>query len=213
VRWFASKVDALTALAMDWKSVIVHLGNIVATERGNITAVAKGHLKKMKDFKFLYMIYFIVDYLCILKSLSLLFQKQDILISTVELHVENAVAALTSFKKVPGLHEEKCRSNTSMDGKYQGIMLHELGAHSEASIESDNNDLVKDGVKYLCERFLNSEDRIEMYTKVYDTFTWPTGMELQNFGVEKVKLLVQHFQVQLASSSMNFENIKVYHSQ
>jgi hypothetical protein len=114
VRWFASKVGALTALVMDWKSVIVHLGNIVATEKGNITAVAKGLLKKMKDFKFLYMIYFIVDYLCILKSLSLLFQKQDILISTVELHVENAVAALTSFKKVPSLHDEKCLSNTWM---------------------------------------------------------------------------------------------------
>jgi hypothetical protein len=95
-----------------------------------------------------------------------------------------------------------------MDVKYQGIMLHGLAVYSEASIESDKNDLVKDGVKYLCERFLNSEYRIEMYTKVYDTFTWPTGMELQNFGVEKVKLLVQQFQVQLASSSMNFENIK-----
>jgi hypothetical protein len=33
-------------------------------------------------------------------------------------------------------------------------------------------------------------------------------MELQNFGEEEIKSLVQHSQVQLASSNMNFENIK-----
>jgi hypothetical protein len=57
-------------------------------------------------------------YLCILKSLSILFQKQDILISTVQLHVENTVAALTSLKKVPGLHAQRFLSNTSLDGKH-----------------------------------------------------------------------------------------------
>jgi hypothetical protein len=33
-------------------------------------------------------------------------------------------------------------------------------------------------------------------------------MELQNFGEEEIKSLVQHSQVQLASSNMNFENNK-----
>jgi hypothetical protein len=67
--------------------------------------------------------------------------------------------------------------------------------------------LVRDGVKYLRERFLNNEDSTEMCTEVFDTFTWPTGMELQNFGVEEIKSLVQHFQVQFASPSINVENI------
>jgi uncharacterized membrane protein YukC len=83
VRWVASNVSALTALVTDWKSVIVHPESIVATEKFNITSVAKGLLKKLKDFKFVYMIHFLVDYLCILNSLSLLFKKQAILISTV----------------------------------------------------------------------------------------------------------------------------------
>jgi hypothetical protein len=79
VRWVGSKVGALTALVTDWKSVIIHLESIVATEKRNINAGAKGHLKKLKDFKFVYMIHFLVDYLCILKSLSVLFQKQEVL--------------------------------------------------------------------------------------------------------------------------------------
>jgi hypothetical protein len=39
-------------------NLIVHLKRIVATGKGNITAVAKGHLKKLKDFNFIYMILF-----------------------------------------------------------------------------------------------------------------------------------------------------------
>jgi hypothetical protein len=61
----------LTALVLDWKSVTVHLKSIVATEKSNITPVAKGLLKKLKDFKLVYMIHFVVDYLCILKNLSI----------------------------------------------------------------------------------------------------------------------------------------------
>jgi hypothetical protein len=42
VRRVASKVGALIALVMDWRSVIVHLESIAGTEKGNITAAAKG---------------------------------------------------------------------------------------------------------------------------------------------------------------------------
>jgi hypothetical protein len=45
--------------------------------------------------------------MCILNRLSNLFKKQDILISTIQLHDENTVAALTSLEKVPGLHKQK----------------------------------------------------------------------------------------------------------
>jgi hypothetical protein len=64
--------------------------------------------------------------------------------------------------------------------------------------------MVRDGAKYLCARFFDNEDGIEVCTKVFDTFTWPTGMELQNFGVEEIKSLAQHFQVQRAMPSMDF---------
>jgi hypothetical protein len=87
-------------------------------------------------------------------------------------------------------------------------MLHGLGVHTRTSTESNENDLVRDGVKYLLERSLNNDDSTEMCTKVFDTFIWLTGMELQNFGVQEIKLNVQHFQVQCASPNMNFENIK-----
>jgi hypothetical protein len=80
MRWISSNVGPLTAIVTDWKSVIVHLESIVATEKGDNIAGAKGLLKKLQDLKFVYVIHFLVDYLCILKSLSVLCQKQGILI-------------------------------------------------------------------------------------------------------------------------------------
>jgi hypothetical protein len=71
-----------------------------------------------------------------------------------------------------------------MGGRYQG-MLHRLGVHTRASIESNKNDLIRDGVKYVLERLLSSKDSTEMCTKVFNIFTRPTGMELQNLRVEK----------------------------
>jgi hypothetical protein len=43
-----------------------------------------------------------------------------------------------------------------MDAKYLGIMLHGLGTHKRASTESDKNGFIRDGVKYLHERFFNN---------------------------------------------------------
>jgi hypothetical protein len=63
------------------------------------------------------------------------------------------VAVFTSLKKFPGLHKQKFHSNTSRDGQHQGIMLHGLGAHTRTSTASDKNDLVRDGVQYLCDDF------------------------------------------------------------
>jgi hypothetical protein len=51
------------------------------------------------------------------------------------------------------------------------MMMHGPRAHIRVSNESDKNDLVRDGVKYLCERFLNKEDSTEMCTEGFDTFT------------------------------------------
>jgi hypothetical protein len=53
VRWVASRTGALTALVMPWKSVTAHLESTAATQKG----VAMGLLKKLKDFKFVYILY------------------------------------------------------------------------------------------------------------------------------------------------------------
>jgi hypothetical protein len=152
VRCVASKVSALSAIVKDLKYVIVHLQSIV-TEKSTSFAVAKGFLRQMKNFKFVHMVHFLLDYCSTIKTLSVLFQKED-LISTVELHVQNTMATLVSLKDVSGFHEKKSLHNTSLEGKYQDVQQHELSAHTSAPVKSDKKILVKDRVQYLQERFL-----------------------------------------------------------
>ncbi|XP_073537153.1 zinc finger protein 862-like [Phyllobates terribilis] len=77
VRWVASKVGALSALVKDWKCVTIHLES-VAAEKDSASAAAHGLLRKLTDFKFVHMLHFLLDYLEILKNLSLIFQREEL---------------------------------------------------------------------------------------------------------------------------------------
>jgi hypothetical protein len=48
------------------------------------------------------------------------------------------------------------------------------------------------GVKYLEERFLDQGD-IKRSTSIFDTFTWLTGSALEDYGVNEVVALAEHF--------------------
>jgi hypothetical protein len=89
----ASKVGALSALVKDLKCVTVHLESLAA-EKDSVSAVAKGLLQKFTDFKFIHMLHFLLDYLGILKNLSLLFQREQLFVSTIELHLKNTATLL-----------------------------------------------------------------------------------------------------------------------
>jgi hypothetical protein len=77
---------ALSALVKDWKCVTVHL--------------------ESANFKFVYMIHFLLDYLVVVKNLSQLFQGEQLFLSTVVLHAKNTVALVESLKLSPGQYEE-----------------------------------------------------------------------------------------------------------
>ena len=91
------KIDALTALVKDCRFVITHLESIVAADEGCVTAVAKVLKRKQEDFKSVHVIHFLLDCLYIWESVSLAFQKQVILIFTVQMHVQITVTALCTL--------------------------------------------------------------------------------------------------------------------
>jgi hypothetical protein len=60
--------------------------------------------KNQKDLKIGYMICFHLDYLYILESLYLIFQKEDIPHFNFSLEVQNTVPALSSLMEAAGVH-------------------------------------------------------------------------------------------------------------
>lgn len=81
-----------------------HFKNTVVAETCNVTAVPKGLLKKLKNFKLVHAISCHLDFLNSLKSLFLVFHTLNIPISIVQLHVQNTGIALSSPNVVPYQH-------------------------------------------------------------------------------------------------------------
>lgn len=197
VRWVASKVGCVSALVTDWKCVIVHLENVIAS-KDKAAPVAKGLLRKITDYKFVHMLHFFLDFLEIMKNLSLLFQREQLFLSTIELHVKCTVTSLELLKITPGPNEDKFLTNTSINGVFQEIQLKGAGPAASSADDLDKEKLISHSVRYLKERFL-VQGTIEKCTTIFDTFAWPTGTDLENYGIGEISMLAEHFREQLAN--------------
>jgi hypothetical protein len=144
----ASIVGTLSALVKDWKCVTVHLESLAAG-KDRAAAEAKGLLRNLTDFKFMHMLHFLLDYLGILKNLSLLFHREQLFVSTIKLRVKKTVTLLESLKCNPGQNEGRFITNTSPHGIYQDVHLHGLNDTDRSSVESEKVNMIVHGVKYL----------------------------------------------------------------
>ncbi|XP_053544659.1 zinc finger protein 862 isoform X2 [Bombina bombina] len=201
LRWVVGKVDGLSALANDWKCVVVHLESVVVVDDG-ASSVASDLLKKMTNFKFVQMLHFLLDYLGIIKNLSLLFQREGLFLSSVQLHIKNTIASLQSLKDTPGEHEEKLISKTSTSGQYQDVQLVGLSNTAHTFIQSEKEKLIQSAVQNFEEQFLNQTE-VEKCISVFDTAAWPTENSLAEYGVSEITTLAQHFQKQISPLDMH----------
>lgn len=143
----------------------------------------------MKDFKFVITVHFLYDYLIVFKRLSLVFQRQDLILSQITMHVKKAVNSLEQLKDTNGPMEEKFVSGITIKGVYCGIQLSGVG---NTHFINEKENLLTSGIKFLKDRFLKNED-IQSATGVFDTFTWPSGIMLENYGDSEIKALATHF--------------------
>jgi hypothetical protein len=87
-------------------------------------------------------------------------------------------------------------------GIYQDVHLHEFISITRFSSEYEKENSIQYPVRYLEERFLHQRNT-EKYTKVFYTFAWSTGSTLEDFGVNEILPLAQHFIKQLSASNVN----------
>jgi hypothetical protein len=89
-------------------------------------------------------------------------------------------------------NEGRFITNTSLHGIYQDVHLHGLNNTARSSTESEKENMIVHEVKYLEKRFLN-QGVIERSTTIVDTFVWPTGSVLEDYAVNEVVALAEHF--------------------
>jgi hypothetical protein len=104
------------------------------------------------------------------------------------------VRSLESLKFSRGQNEDKLVKNTPLNGVYQDIQLHGLNNIARSSTESETQNLIICGMKYLQERFL-IQGVIERATVISDNFVWPTGSALESYCVSEVVALAHHYKM------------------
>lgn len=206
VRWVSSKVGALTALVKDWKCIAFHLEDI-ANKKDDEAATARGLLKKLKSFRFVITTHFLKDFLEVFSTLSLIFQKKDLLLSLVTCHVRRCLDSLETLKQGRGKMEDLVVSNTSLKGVFQEMQLQGLGESAQKLFSSDKEQMIETGIQFLNARFPTATDNLAHATSVFDTFSWPsTGNGLEQFGNKEVETLCSHFK-NILGNDVDNENI------
>lgn len=113
-----------------------------AAEESSASAVVKNLLRKPTHLKFVYMLHFLLDYLVNTQELLPFVSKEQLFLSTTELHVKNTMASIESLKLCPGQYEEKFITKTSLKGVHQDVQLHGLSSTTRSSSGCENENLI-----------------------------------------------------------------------
>uniref|UniRef100_A0A8D2BF47 Zinc finger protein 862 n=1 Tax=Sciurus vulgaris TaxID=55149 RepID=A0A8D2BF47_SCIVU len=194
VRWVASKRRTLNALIVSWPALARHLQS-VAEAGGQIGHRAKGMLKLMKGFHFIKFCHFLLDFLSIYRPLSEVCQKEIVLITEVNSTLGRAYVALETLRHQAGPKEEEFNASFQ-DGQLHGIFLERMEM-AEQRFQADRERTILTGVEYLQQRFDVDRPPQLKSMEVFDTMTWPSGLELAHFGNDDILTLARYFELSL----------------
>ena len=114
VRWLASRFRALSVIEKNYKVLIYDLES-KSYEKTETGTKALGYLKKLKDPKFLFYLHFFMDFVIILRQLSLEFQRDELLIVDIEPKIQSAKVKLDMLTVQPGKHYKHLMDELSVD--------------------------------------------------------------------------------------------------
>lgn len=197
-RWVDHKLRAVSKLLKNWKLIVIHMKNYAedVTNRGDDRAKAKGILKKLSEFKLVYYLHFIKDILSEVATVSLLFQREDINVSSAVTKLQSSHVSLNDMLTNQGLNVTQF--NTEIVGKqYKQHTLHNVIA--QETLTRQTGDILKAVIKCMQSRFQNMhEDPIYLACHAFDHKNWPdTDEALLHYGRDDILVVAEHFQTLL----------------
>lgn len=201
-RWVDHRKRALGALAKNYPTVVAHLNEVSSQQRPDIrkedAAKAKGWLKKLQSFKFVWHTALYTDMLTELSSLSLLFQRDNVNLPDVVDGVRMTQQVLNEMSTSDG---PKVRDVIrQLEGTiYKGVNLTDV-EEVEASCGRWKKEVIKPILQCLNVRFESfTEDEVLNAVTSLDPKNWPE--DLAGHGDEEVKKLLDHFQPVLSRNN------------
>lgn len=127
-RWIDHKVRALKKMKINWSLIVSHLESFHENTKNKDQdrAKAKGYLLKLKRFKFLWYMHFMLDLLNEIAKLSLLMQRDDVTVSQVVKKVEIVCSEIYILLNGNGDNLTEFYE-TLIDDKYQNQTVSRVG--------------------------------------------------------------------------------------
>ena len=211
VRWLASRDRALDIIIINYKALVMHQENLAESKDKN-AAAAKGHVKELKSMWFLAYSHFMIDYVKQLRTTSLMFQRDTLLVCIVKRVINARIQSFETMKIVPGTSVRKFFNEitTTNDGNlcYKEITLNRPPVRRNA--ENDVPHSVEFYKQYYKEKFVSIITKTQDYLKtrfadfneaplswmtVFDFKSWPQNFDGENasFGVVAIESLAEFY--------------------
>ena len=200
-RWVDHKLRAVTKMINNWNLIYIHMSNYVEdhTNRAEDRAKAKGILAKIRQFKFVWYLYFMKDVLNEIAKVSLLLQREDIALAS-------AITKLQACSiKINDLIANKGPQLTMfdidvVDGKLKDHQL--LNVIEPDTLNDQKNVILRNVLRCIDDRFEHLNEEIFVSVNVFDHKNWPDNNNaLLQYGKEEVQVIFNHFQLPLTNAN------------
>lgn len=209
-RWLPFIEKSLTVLAHNYRVILTYFEHIVECRTG--TAEVQGRAsfvsKRLKEYKFLYLTYFMLDVLKVLSVLSQTMQRDNLTLPQLFDALTTAHLSLVELDTTNGKNLSAFLSEVR-DDTYHDISLRNVEAdETYGNVKQEMLTLIREA---LDNRFGPTEKDpvIHAASEIMDLNEWPGDMQsLATFGQEQLNLLLQHFQDSLTRGGCDLDLIK-----
>lgn len=172
-RWVEHKLLTLTKMIQNWKVIVMHLMNYAEdnSNKGEDRAKAKGNIKRLTEYKFVWYMYFLKDVLSEVSRVSLLFQRNDINVASAMGILQTTKLTLEDMKDNAGPQLQEFATDVTGD-QYKDHTLHNVVLI--ATLSAQKRAIVQAVLDCLDDRFSNMyEDSLYLSYLMFDHKNWP----------------------------------------
>jgi len=211
-RWLPHIHKALRILVKNFVIILTHFDHIMGARTGNaeVQGRATNISRKLKDYKFLYMVFFMLDILEVLSTLSLKSQLDNITLSEFFEAILTTHLSLVEMQTTHGVELSKF-INSVHNGKFFTVELKKiLTVGNQDELENQKKEILNLIIDALDQRFSSMEkDPVMKATVVIlELSNYPDVRDdLAGYGSEEMDILVDHFHQILDRNDCDFESI------
>lgn len=209
-RWLPRVERALETLGRNYAVIVAHFEHIISSRSGTaeVQGRAKFITKLLKDYSFMYFVYFTLDMLGVLSILSKKLQEDELTLSKMFDALTTTHLSLIELKHVDGpklsMFLQAVENNS-----YKGVTLERI--QDNEAYRNSKQDIIGLVTDTLGTRFGESEkdEVIKAATVILAIHDYPKDLDsLATYGNDELRILSEHFRILLERADCDIGEIQ-----